>query len=289
MAEPGPREALGGAELVVLADELEVAREAARRTIAALAAAITERGAAHLALTGGSSAVPLYRELASPARRAELDWSRVHLWWGDDRFVPIDHPASNAGLAYRLLLAMPAFAGESGSGAQGVEVEVGAVPGLPVQVEHVHPVEVEEALSDDAPAELAAQRYEVELRRMVPLVHGGVPRFDVLLSGLGPDGHLMSIFPGSPALAPDAPIAMAVPAPEHVEPHLPRVTLSARVLPAAGLVLLMATGAGKAEIVARVLGPERDPLRWPAQAALLPNATWLLDRAAAAALSSIPG
>jgi 6-phosphogluconolactonase len=130
--------------------------------------------------------------------------------------------------------------------------------------------------------DLAAQRYADDLDRHVPSARGGVPRFDVLLSGLGPDGHMMSIFPGSPALAPDAPIALAIPAPVHVEPKLPRVTLSARVLAQAGSVLMMSTGASKAEIVASVLGDKSEPSRWPAQSALLANATWLLDVAAAA-------
>jgi len=271
-----------GAQIVVLPDAAALAVEAARRTMAALAAAIAERGAAHIALTGGSTAVPLYVELAAPEYRGTLDWSRVHLWWGDERFVPVDHPESNAGLAYRLLLNLPARAAESGDGAQGVDVTSGAVRGLPIDPEYVHPVEVEETLSDSEPVDLAAQLYAEDLNRHVPLARHGVPRFDVLLSGLGPDGHIMSIFPGSPALAADAPIVLAIQAPDDVDPKLPRVTLSARVLPAAENVLIMVSGEGKADLVARILGDESDAARWPAQSALLPNATWLLDQAAAA-------
>ena len=258
----------GGAEIVVLADAAAVAAEAARRTITALAAAIDERHVAHIALTGGSTAIPLYRALAAPEHRADLDWSRVHLWWGDERFVPSDHPDSNAGLCYRELLG-------AGDGAGG------GAPALPIDPTNVHPVPVEEALSDDDPVELAAQRYVEELTRHILLARGGVPRLDVLLSGLGPDGHVLSIFPGSPALAADAPIALAIAAPEHVEPHIARVTLSARVIGDAGTVLVMATGSGKAGITASVLGSERDLERWPAQSALLPAAAWLLDTAAA--------
>lgn len=271
-----------GAEIVVLADAHALAQEAALRTVAALAAAIEARGAAHIALTGGSTAVPLYRELASPAHQGALDWSRVHLWWGDERFVPIDHPESNAGLAYRLLLNLPARAAESGDGAQGVDVQTGAVQGVPIDPEHVHPVEVEETLSDSEPADLAAQLYAEDLGRFVPLARGGVPRFDVILSGLGPDGHIMSIFPGSPALAANAPIVMAIPAPDHVEPKLPRVTLSARLLAHAGTVIVMSSGEAKADVVASVLSDRSDPTTWPAQSALLPNAAWLLDQAAGA-------
>jgi 6-phosphogluconolactonase len=265
-------QAFGGAEIVVLADASAVAKEAARRTLAALAAAIDEHHVAHIALTGGSTAGPLYRELAAPEHLASLDWSRVHLWWSDERFVPSDHPDSNAGLAYRELLG-------AGDGAGG------GAPALAIDPANVHPVPVEEALSDDDPVELAAQRYAEEMTRHILLARGGVPRFDVLLSGLGPDGHVLSIFPGSPALAEDAPIALAIAAPEHVEPHIARVTLSARVIADAETVIVMATGAAKAGIIASVLGSERDPDRWPAQSALLPSAAWLLDAAAASELS----
>jgi 6-phosphogluconolactonase len=147
-------------------------------------------------------------------------------------------------------------------------------------------VEVDETLSDDDPVELAAQLYLREINRYVPLAKGGVPVFDVILSGLGPDGHIFSLFPGSAGLALDAPIVLAVPAPEHVEPHIARVTLSARVLPVARLVLVMTSGERKADVVAQVMGDDRDVGRWPAQATLLPNAVWVIDRPAAAKLSS---
>ncbi len=277
---------LGGAQLVVVADEAEVARESAKRVVTALAQAISERGAAHIALTGGSSAVPLFLELRKPANRAALDWSQVHLWWGDERFVPIDHPQSNAGVAYELLLAIAERAGLSGAGGQFDDFAAGDVPGLPVSPQNVHPVEVDETLSDDNPVELAAQLYARDLNRYLPLAKGGVPVFDVFLTGVGPDGHILSLFPGSAGLAPDALIAIGVPAPEHVEPHIARVTITARVLPAARLMLLMSSGSDKAEIMAAILGDEQDTARWPAQAALLPNAVWVLDRAAASGISA---
>jgi 6-phosphogluconolactonase len=256
------------AEIAVLPDADAVAREAANRVVAALAAAVKERHVAHIALTGGSTAAPLYRLLARPENHAAVDWSRVHLWWGDERFVPSDHPDSNAGLAYAQLL---------GGGEDGA-------PALPINPENVHPVPVEEALSDDDPVALAAQRYAEVMTRHILLARGGVPRFDVLLAGVGPDGHVLSIFPGSPALNDDAPIAMAVAAPEHVEPHIARITLSAKAIAEAGTVIVMVTGAAKADIVAGVLEGDRDVSKWPAQSAVSPNAAWLLDEAAAAQL-----
>jgi len=267
----------------VLADDAAVAREAARLVVDGLSNAIGQRGHAHLALTGGSSAVGLYEVLRDAEYRTAVDWQHVHLWWGDERFVPIDHPESNAGLAYRLLLAMPEKAAETGQGGQYDDVAAGAGPALDVLVEHIHPVEVDETLSDSEPVELAAELYARDLKRFVALGHGGVPMFDVLLTGIGPDGHIMSLFPGSAGLAPDAPIVLGVPAPEHVEPHIARVTLTARVLPVAQLVLPMTAGLAKARIVGQILDGELDVNRLPAQAALLPNAVWLIDEAAASA------
>jgi 6-phosphogluconolactonase len=273
---------LNGAQIVVVADEDAVATESARRIVDALRDAVEQRGVAHIALTGGSSAVPLFKELRSRANSSALDWSKVHLWWVDDRFVPIDHPQSNAGVAYELLLAAAERAGLSGTGGQYDDVVAGDVAGLAIDPGNVHPFEVDEVLGDDHPVELAAQLYARELNRYVPLARGGVPMFDVILTGMGPDGHIFSLFPDSVGLANDAPITMAVPAPTHVEPHVARITLTARVIPVARLVLLMASGADKAELIGDVLGDDRDIARWPAQAALGPNAVWVLDRAVAA-------
>jgi 6-phosphogluconolactonase len=95
----------------------------------------------------------------------------------------------------------------------------------------------------------------------------------------------LSVFPGSAALEPGVPAVMPIPAPSHVEPHVERVTLTPGVLEAARHVLVMVAGAGKAEMVRQVLEGERDPQRWPAQLAVLPQVTWLLDGESAANLS----
>lgn len=275
-----------GVELITVADEAALAREAARRLVEALDRAIVRRGEAHLALTGGSSAVSLYRELVEPVWRDQIAWQKVHLWWGDERMVPVDHPESNAGLAYRLLLAIGARTGESGDGAQAVDVGEGGVPGLPIMAENVHPYEIDEALSESEPAELVAERYGEHMAATLPAGNDGLPAFDVVMLGVGTDGHILSVFPGSNLVEGDRALVATVPAPTHVEPHLPRVTLSPRLLAAAGLVLVMVSGDDKADVVASVLGAERDPARWPAQQALLPNAVWLIDRAAAAKLGN---
>ena len=271
-------------EVVVLEGPPEVAREAARRLVAALDRAIGGRGEAQVALTGGSSALELYRELVEPAWRRAVAWEKVHLWWGDERFVPVDHPDSNIGLAYRMLLAMPARSGASGDGAQGVDVTAGDVPGLPIRAENVHPFEVHEALSESDPGDLVAQRYAEEMASTLPRGRGGLPAFDVMLLGVGEDGHILSVFPDSEALGADGPLAAFVAAPRHIEPRHPRITLNPRLIKAAGTVIVMVTGEDKAEVVAEVLVGRRDPHRLPAQLAVRANAVWLLDQAAAARL-----
>lgn len=260
------------AEIVVCDDPDALATEAAARVAACIAAAVSQHGEAHVALTGGSSAQGLYRALRAPAIRTGVPWSKVHLWWGDERFVPLDHPDSNAGLGVKLLL-------DPGID-EGVEREV-----LPVPPAQVHPMPVRAAIAaGDGPAG-AAERYEAELTSSVPRRAGSVPVLDLVLLGMGPDGHTLSVFPGSAALDSNARVVMGVPAPAHVEPHRERVTLSPRVLGAADGVLMMVTGSAKAEMVRQVLQGDRDPLRWPAQLAVLPQAVWLLDRQSAAQLN----
>jgi 6-phosphogluconolactonase len=273
------------ANLVVLPDEPAVAHEAATRVVEALALAIRERGEAHLALTGGSSAVGLYRELRDRRWRQIVDWRRVHLWWGDERLVPIDHPESNIGLAYNILLEYPALTGESGSGGEGVDVAAGDLPALPFVADHVHAYEVDEVVGEVETGARAAQHYAAQLERYLPAV-GDLPGFDVILLGVGADGHILSIFPGAGAVQ-SGDLVVTVPAPDHIDPHLDRVSLHPRLLGAAGLVLVLVSGAAKADVMADVLGPLRDTARWPAQLALLPQTTWLLDQAAAAKLEQI--
>jgi 6-phosphogluconolactonase len=271
-------------KLIVLPDEVAVGREAAERTVEGLRGGLASNGNAHIALTGGSSAIPVYSALAREPYRDALAWKDVHFWWGDDRFVPRDHPESNAGLAYRVLFAVGAFSGESGIGAEGADVEAGALPGLICDADKVHPMDNEGAIAAGAGPEWAAAAYANEIATGMTAGVDGVPLFDVFLAGVGPDGHCLSVFPGSPALDPGAPLVMGIPAPTHVEPYLPRVTLVPRVMDAAGVVLMVVTGENKADVMATVLGPERDPSRWPAQTAILPNAVWILDEAAAAKL-----
>lgn len=257
----------GEPEVVVLPDAESVSIEAASRIVRILAAAIDERGRADWATTGGSTPAPIYRALSEPPLRDAVDWPRVHLWWGDDRYVPRDHRDSNVLLADEILLARPPH---------------GA--GVGILVANVHPFPCSEAIAEARGAAWCAKRYAAEVRAALPEGRGGWPAFDLALVGVGPDGHLLSVFPGSAAF--DSPaIALAIPAPTHVEPHVERVTLNPAILDAARHLLVVSHGAGKAAVLAGVLDGPRDERRLPAQRARRSGATWLLDIAAAANLA----
>jgi 6-phosphogluconolactonase len=269
--------------LVIADDAPAVARVAAERLVAHMQAALDARGVAHVALTGGSTAGGLYTELASRWSDG-VDWSRIHLWWGDERFVPVDHPESNAGLAYAMLLSTAEHAGMSGVGGLGTDVRADVIAGITLPAENVHPYPVEVAAGRSDDASLVAERYALEIRRHLPDGANGLPAFDVILLGVGGDGHILSCFPDSAALDASAPLVVAVPAPEHIGPHLPRLTLNPRVLDAAGAILVLVTGDAKAEVVHHALvedGPAREV---PARLARRASATWIVDRAAAARL-----
>lgn len=263
MSTPGGADP-GEPEVLVLADADAVARAAAERIAGWLAAAAAERGTAHWATTGGSSPAGIYRALVTPPLRDAVDWSRVHLWWGDERFVGRHDPLSNVAAADEILLARGA--------------------GVPLSSFHVHPWPCEQAVTMGQGPEWVVQRYITEVSQLVPTGPGGRPAFDVALVGVGPDGHLLSVFPGSAAFDTDA-LALAIPAPTHIEPHVDRVTFSPRILDDARELLIAATGPAKAAMLAEVLGPERDERRWPAQRARRAGAVWFLDEAAAEELA----
>jgi 6-phosphogluconolactonase len=255
------RPGVGSPRVLVASGPDALARTSADLVVAAIAGSIGARGVAHVALTGGSSASGLYRELRDPSRADAVDWSRVHLWFGDDRVVPLDHVDSNGGLATRELV--------GGGG--------------PVAAATLHPMlgGLDASASDAGP--IAAARYAAGLA-VVPHDADGVPILDLLLLGMGPDGHILSLFPGSAALSADAPMVMAIPATTHIGPSVPRVTLHPAVVATARSVLVVVGGANKAGVLADVLGGDPAIDAYPARIARIDGATWLLDRAAAVGL-----
>lgn len=277
------RPATNEPEIAVRPDTEACARMAADLIATALIDATSERDEAHWATTGGSTVSSIYRNLASPPLRDRVPWDLVELWWSDERFVPSDHPMSNAKIALSDLLEIGALSGESGTGVSGVDVGGRRTVGAPIPAENVHPIPTGQAIGEGVGPMWAAQRYAESLRDAGPPVDGRWPAFDLVLLGIGPDGHVMSVFPDSETFDRDDTV-VGVPAPTHVEPHIARVTLNPRVLDVARRIIVVAHGEAKAAILAEVLGPVRDERRWPAQLARRAGATWILDEAAASAL-----
>jgi 6-phosphogluconolactonase len=278
--DPWDRPVAEGADarVLTLPDPAAVSLEAARRIAEALAAADSERGRADWATTGGSSVVGIYRALTETSLMELMPWGRLHMWWGDDRYVPRDHPLSNV-KPFDDIVAGIALGEEGTAG--------GGWPGEPLPFDQIHPFRAGEAIASGRGPAWGASAMSDELKAAGLATSDGWPVFDVLLIGVGPDGHLLSVFPGSPAIG-STELAMAIPAPTHIEPHLPRLTLNPAVIGAARQVLVVATGAAKAQVLGEIFGPTRDPKRWPAQLALGDNATWILDAAAAASLPPRP-
>jgi len=269
--------------IVTLADPEACSLAAAERIVEILDVAIDDRGEAHWATTGGSAPGGIYRHLAGPLRD-ELDWRKVRLWWTDDRFVPYDHPLSNVKLAFDLLLDASAFSGASGTGASGADVLLGHQPGVPIRASDVHPFPTADAIGEGRDPDWCAGQYVHELLADGPDPDGNeLPAFDLVLLGVGPDGHILSVFPDSDSFDRDE-WAFGVPAPTHVEPHVARVTLSPRLVSAANEIVVVCHGEAKAEILRDVLHGAVEPRRLPAQLARRPGATWIVDRAAAALL-----
>jgi glucose-6-phosphate dehydrogenase assembly protein OpcA len=218
--------------------------------------AVGARGLAHVVLTGGSTGTATVAELAARARAGTLDaaaWRRVHLWWGDERFVAADDGDRNDGQA-----------------------DAAGLGELPVLKKHVHRLP-----SGTRPGRLgeAAARYASELATWAQAPHS-VPEFDVVLLGVGPDAHVASLFPERPELALRGPSTAAVR--DSPKPPPLRITLTLPAINAARAVWLVVAGEDKAEAVAAALDATDDP-RLPASCVRGRHETrWWVDAAAAA-------
>lgn len=276
----------GEPRIEVLADPAATSRAAAEAIADALVDAVAQRGRADWATTGGSTPVGIYRELAVAPLRDIVPWQAVNVWWGDDRYVPRDHPWSNALPLDEVLVSAAARASLSGTGEYPIDVEEGVEPGVSLPVANIHAPRMGDAIGLAAGPGWAAEEYADRLRDAgLPASDDGFPILDIVLVGVGPDGHVMSVFPGSALFDAEAWVS-AVPAPTHVEPHVARISLHPRMLEVARLPIVVAHGAGKAAALASVLGDEHDVRRWPAQLARREGAVWFLDRAAASELPS---
>ena len=227
---------------------LDMLSRAAADQLAMLANA--SRGTVHVALSGGSTPKRLFQVLAERGRKF-LPWERVELWWGDERCVPPDHPDSNYGMTRATL-----------------------IDPLGLDPAKIHRIEGERD------PDLAAQDYEHALVAAL----GSPPVFDLVLLGMGPDGHTASLFPGSPGLTEAQRFVIA----NHVDSPLTkgpatRITVTFPVLNAAKHVRFLVAGADKAETLAAVFEGPKGVL--PSQLVSSPDLAWFVDDAAAGKLS----
>ena len=248
----------------VLPDLPTLAEAAADEVVRALGEALAARGTASLVLSGGSTPRPVYRLLGSPPRREAVDWGAVRVFWGDERAVPPDHPESNFRSAREELLSR-----------------------VPLAEGSVH------RIAGELPPEEAAAEYEAALRAAL----GEELAFDLVLLGLGADGHTASLFPGDDAGEGRTAPGRAVVAASAPEAPRRRVTLTYDALAAAREVLFLVAGEGKAEAVARALSPGaggegggRPGGSLPPAARVRPRSgrvLWLLDAGAASRLPEV--
>lgn len=222
----------------------QVAVRGAELFLEAALRAIDERGRFTVALSGGASPQPLFRTIAEQAPNWGIDWGAAHVFWVDERCVPPDHPDSNFRMAQELLLSR-----------------------LPAPGAVIH------RIAGELPPKESAIRYEEDLS----LAFGGdeLPVFDMIFLGVGSDGHTASLFPGMESKGNEGRKAVAMYA-ENLDSH--RVTLTLPVINNARRVVIMVTGAGKADIVAEIL-EGKNAGRYPAGrvAPLRGTLTWLLD------------
>jgi 6-phosphogluconolactonase len=160
----------------------------------------------------------------------------------------------------------------------------GAPRPVPLPIDNLHPFPTTLAIGQARGAAWCANELAGELDSAGLERDGDWPIFDLVVVGIGADGHLLSVFPGSAALE-SGDLALSIPAPTHIEPHVERVTLNPRVLGAARQVLVVVGGSEKAPVLADIFGSDHDPGRWPAQLARHANATWIVEAAAAEHLS----
>jgi 6-phosphogluconolactonase len=246
----------GGTEgkVQVLANLEAVSQRAASIFLDLSRDAIASKGRFAAALSGGSTPVRLYTLLASRPFRDRLDWRHVHFFWADERCVPKEDKESNFKLAFDNLLSR-----------------------VPVPADHVHRIKGEED------PDKGAREYEEEMRNFFG---GTFPVFDLILLGMGEDGHTASLFPGSKPLEERDRLALPV---DREKPKTNRVTLALPVLNHAAHILFLVSGRSKADMVLKVLeGEEKE--RYPAGRIrpLHGNVIWLLDQEAAAGLKTLP-
>lgn len=212
--------------------------------LAKIQTAIESRGLCTIALSGGSTPKPLYEAIAAQ----QLPWDKIHVFWGDERYVPPDHPDSNQLMARRAWL-----------------------DSVDIPAQNIHPMP-----TDDADPADAARKYESHLAEFFNLKRGEFPALDVILLGMGDDGHTASLFPHTEALqVRDRLITVGS------KDGQPRITFTAPTINHGRCVMFVVAGANKRPALAEIFAPEADELSYPSRL-VQPQGElwWLLDREA---------
>ena len=217
--------------------------------------ATTERGRFLVALSGGNTPLQLYRLLAEEPYRKQIEWSRVHVFWGDERCVPPDDPENSYGQARKVLLDQ-----------------------VSIPAEGIHRIRSE---LEPAAAAIAYAHTLKEFASNGP----DWPRFDLVLLGMGEDGHTASLFPGSEVNVPSPVLPVTA---KYQDRPANRVTLTPLVFNSARQIIFLVAGRNKAKILSQVLGDAHDPVLYPVQRIhpLDGTVTWLMDEDAASMLPS---
>ena len=244
--------------VVVHHDAALLAKAVAARLVTSLVDAQAARGQASVVLTGGGIGIATLRELAASPARDAIDWSELDVWWGDERFLPDGHPERNETQAREALL-----------------------DSVDLDADRVHPMAPSDGAHGDDVDAAATSYADLLAKAARPEDHAPVPSFDVLLLGVGPDGHVASLFPGAPALYDDR---IAIPVRGAPKPPPTRISLSFAAINAAREVWLITAGEEKAGAVRMALGGA-GPTQVPAAGVTGRARTlWLLDRSAASRL-----
>lgn len=216
--------------------------------------AVQQQGRFSVALTGGSSPVQLYKMLAASPYKEQVPWDKTHVFWGDERWVPLTDEQSNAKMAFDTLLSK-----------------------VPVPTEQIYPM-WEAGIEPEA----YAAKYEQQLKQFLG---DEQPQFDLILLGMGDDGHTASLFPGTEVLQEQSRWVQAY----YLEPQsMYRITLTALLINQAKTICFMTFGEKKAPALYEVLEGERNPQQYPSQLIhpVIGEVIWLVDEAAAANLKN---
>lgn len=230
-------------QIEILTDRAAIIARALTLVVDAYEDAIAHHGQFAIAVAGGSTPRPLYEVLAGQP----LDWKKVHVFWGDERYVPVSDPQSNEGMTRKVWLNL-----------------------VPIPPENIHPMP-----TDELDPAVAAQKYDRHLQEFFGIEPGVFPKFDLILLGIGDDGHTASLFPGTAALnVSDRLITLGQ------KDSQPRLTFTARLINQAEKIVFLVEGAAKANAIGAIMAESGDSSKYPARL-IRGNVTWLLDRAAA--------